>query len=117
MARTGRRRALRWRGSMTPGRRSKVDEPNPPISAGCPDNRLAEVRNPSGALLDRDAFADCAEKFAVHDVAPVVGMGGSFLRKVLGSKPELTAEDVLVLLDQDGYAETFVPRSRVLDYL
>ncbi|HSX65921.1 site-specific DNA-methyltransferase [Nocardioides sp.] len=69
------------------------------------------------ARLDRDTFKDRSETFPIEDVAPVVGMAESFIRRVLGNKKQLTVADVLELLDQDAFAETFVPRSRVLEYL
>lgn len=55
--------------------------------------------------------------FPIGMVAPVVGMAESFVRKVLGRKPFPTEDDVRVLLDQDAFAETFVPRSKVLGFL
>lgn len=50
-------------------------------------------------------------------VAPLVGMQAGFVKKVVGAKQILSDNDVLRLLDQDAFAETFVPRSHVLDYL
>jgi DNA modification methylase len=53
--------------------------------------------------------------------AAVVGMSRSFIARafgVPGGRPrELTLAQVLFLLDLDGYQETFLPRSRVPDYL
>ena len=69
------------------------------------------------ARLDREAFRGRSETFSVAKVAPVVGMAESFIKRVLGNKRTLTADDVLELLDQDAFAETFVPRSRVMEYL
>lgn len=69
------------------------------------------------ARLDREAYRGRPETFAVGDVAPVVGMAESFIRRIFGTKKNLTVDEVLELLDQDAFAETFVPRSRVLDYL
>lgn len=56
-------------------------------------------------------------KFPLGLVAPVVGMSHSFIRRALGRKSALTESDVRRLLDQDAFSETFVPRSRVLEYL
>lgn len=50
-------------------------------------------------------------------VAPLVGMSDSFIRKVVGSKKMLSETDILCLLNQDAFSETFVPRSKVLAYL
>lgn len=69
------------------------------------------------ARLDREAYRKRTETFAVEDVAPVVGMAESFIRRIFGSKKRLAVGEVLELLDQDAFAETFVPRSRVLDFL
>jgi DNA modification methylase len=69
------------------------------------------------ASLDRQAWSAREETFAVHHVAPVVGMSPIFINKVLGKRSRLDVADVLTLLDQDAYAETFVRRSQVLDFL
>lgn len=69
------------------------------------------------ASLDRAAWADCNDMFPIDRVAPVVGMSRAFIQKVVGRKASLTVQDVLRLLDQDAYAETFVPRSMVLEHL
>jgi DNA modification methylase len=44
-------------------------------------------------------------------------MSPTFIRKVIGDSGALGVDEVLSLLDQDVYAETFIPRSRVIDYL
>lgn len=69
------------------------------------------------AKLDRQKYAGRDETFPIDDVAPVVGMASSFIRKVLPGKKRLGVSDIVELLDQDAFSETFVPRSRVLDYL
>ena len=69
------------------------------------------------ARLDRDKYQGRTETFPISDVTSVVGMAESFIRRVVGNKSALSADDVVELLDQDAFAETFVPRSRVLDYL
>lgn len=55
--------------------------------------------------------------FPATVVAPLVGMSTTFVRKVVGHSKLLTRADVVSLLDQDSYSETFVPRSRVLAFL
>lgn len=65
-----------------------------------------------GPWLSRDDVT-----FEVEAVAPVVGMSRTFIQKVLGRRGPLAVSDILTLLDQDAFAETFVPRSKVLDYL
>jgi DNA modification methylase len=69
------------------------------------------------ASLNRDAWASRDEAFAIESVAPTVGMSPTFIQKVVGKKAVLSVADVLTLLDQDAYSETFVQRSRVLEYL
>ena len=66
--------------------------------------------------LDRTAVSGDVF-FELEDVSPVVGMSAAFIRKVVGSKGRLSGEDVLKLLDQDAFSETFVPRSKILTYL
>jgi len=67
--------------------------------------------------LNREAWAMRTETFTLNDVAPLVGMAPTFIKKVLGSRNVLSVADVLTLLDQDAFSETFIPRSRVLEYL
>lgn len=55
--------------------------------------------------------------FDVSDVAVVVGMQPTFIRKVVGKKKSLSCNDVCELLEQDAFSETFVPRSKVIDFL
>lgn len=69
------------------------------------------------ASLDRAAWSGTREQFPLDAVAPVVGMSPAFIVRVLGRKRDLSVDDVVCLLDQDAFRETFVPRSRVLDYL
>jgi len=69
------------------------------------------------AKLDRKRYSRSTRRFTIAQVAPLVGMAPSYIKRAIGGKPLLTADDVVELLDQDCYCETFVPRSRVLDYL
>lgn len=69
------------------------------------------------ASLDRGRYATSDRTFEVGAVAPLVGMGATFIRRVVGHTNRLSVADVLLLLDQDAFGETFIPRSRVLDYL
>jgi hypothetical protein len=71
------------------------------------------------AALKRDYSRDeLALAFDADLVCALVGMSDSFVRKVLAqSTKKLTLADVLRLLDQDSFQETFVPRSRVPAYL
>jgi DNA modification methylase len=65
----------------------------------------------------RDAFAKVDGRFDPTLVAALVGMSPIFMRKVLGHGQRPDARDVLTLLDQDAFRETFVRRSQVLDFL
>ena len=55
--------------------------------------------------------------YPIEMVLPVVGMSEYFARKVIGKRDYLSEEMVADLLEQDAFAETFVPRSKVLMYL
>ncbi|GII20996.1 hypothetical protein Pme01_05930 [Planosporangium mesophilum] len=67
--------------------------------------------------LDREKYLGQPDTFPVDRVAPLVGMSPIFIRKVVGKTAPLTVDDVILLLDQDAYAETFIRRSQVLDHL
>lgn len=71
------------------------------------------------AQLNRDFLPDqIARRFPLDLVAALVGMQPSFVCKILGARQkELGLGEVLTLLDQDAFAETFVPRSRIPGYL
>ena len=58
-----------------------------------------------------------APRFPLVDVAPIVGMSATFIRGVVGRRELLSELDVETLLSLDEMNETFVPRSRILDYL
>lgn len=61
-------------------------------------------------------FSDKPE-FRVDLVSEVVGMSARHITKALGTRKLLSQKDVVYLLNLDSFAETFVPRSRVLQYL
>lgn len=69
------------------------------------------------ARLDRSEFASTDGAYEIEAVAPLVGMSPIFVRKVVGHRGPLTRGDLLVLLDQDAFHETYVPRSKILGYL
>ncbi len=69
------------------------------------------------AVLRREQYEGLTTSFPIDQVAVVAGMASTFIRKVCGRKQSLTIQDVLLLLDQDAYRETVVPRSMVVDYL
>lgn len=67
------------------------------------------------------SFSDeqLSKEFDQELVAALVGMSPTFIRKVIGkrSKDPIPLQDVLILLEQDSFSETFVPRSKVPSYL
>ncbi|GAB7193409.1 hypothetical protein NUM3379_41190 [Kineococcus sp. NUM-3379] len=70
------------------------------------------------ARLDRTRHVGSTQSIPMELVAPVVGMSVTFIRRVLDTRSSaLTPDQILELLDQDAYCETFVRRSQVLDYL
>jgi DNA modification methylase len=88
------------------------------VSLVCQPAQLPDIKPQTPiASLDRQGWSAREETFTVRQVAPVVGMSPIFIRKVLGKRSPLDIADVLTLLDQDAYAETFVRRSQVLDFL
>lgn len=66
--------------------------------------------------IERSRY-DFGGAFPATVVSPLVGMSIQFVRKVVGHKRDLSRNDILLLLDQDAFHETFVPRSRILDHL
>lgn len=81
--------------------------------------RLPDIKPVTPATaLDRRRHAGGKKTVEIDRIAPVVGMSKTFIRRALGVPvASLTADQVLQLLDQDAYSETFVRRSQVLDYL
>jgi DNA modification methylase len=67
--------------------------------------------------FDHHAYSDRKASFPLERVAPLVGMSPNFVRKVVGRKPLLDIADVLRLLDQDAFSETYVPRSKIIEHL
>ena len=85
----------------------------PRQTPGLPD---IKPRTPISAL-DRETWLTRGDQFNAADVAPLVGMSITFIRKVIGHRGPLSVGDVLQLLDQDAFGETFLRRSQVLDFL
>ncbi len=81
------------------------------------DQRLPDIKpRTSVSTFDRNPILH-QTLVPIELVAPLVGMSSTFIRKVVGNRHQLKISDVLDLLDQDAYSETFVPRSKVIDYL
>lgn len=82
------------------------------------ENKLPDIKPQTPiAYLDRDKYLKLDASFTIENVCRVVGMSKTFVRKVCGRKQKLDTKDVLLLLDQDSFSETIVPRSKVFDYL
>jgi DNA modification methylase len=69
------------------------------------------------ATLQRDKYRNLSVTFPIERVVPLVGMASTFIHKICGRKKHLSLADVLLLLDQDAFRETIVPRSRIIDTL
>jgi DNA modification methylase len=84
---------------------------------------IRDIKPKSPVARIRHEFSDdeLARCFDIDIAAAVVGMSRSFIARAFGTpggRPRtLTLEQILLLLDLDGYQETFLPRSRVPEYL
>lgn len=79
---------------------------------------LPDIKPQTGiAILQREKYKQMTATFPIEQVATAVGMSTTFIRKICGRKQKLTTRDILLLLDQDAYRETIVPRSMTIDYL
>ena len=75
-------------------------------------------RSPVAALRRDFPETELERTFSADLVCALVGMSATFVRKVLGhASGTRSLADVLKLLDQDAFRETFVPRSRIPAYL
>src|SRR5262249_20907444 len=68
------------------------------------------------ATLDLSSI-EPTSTYSIEKTAAVVGMSEAFIRRVVGNTKRLTVSDVALLLNQDAFCETFVPRSRIFDFL
>lgn len=73
-------------------------------------------RTPVSSLRP-ERYGSVQSLYPLDSVARAVGMSPTFVRKVVGKRTHVATADVLALLDQDSFNETFVPRSRVIDHL
>ena len=82
------------------------------------DSKLPDIKPRTNiAHLRREKYAALEAKFPLARVSVAVGMAPAFIHKVCGRKTLLTVQDVILLLDQDAFKETVVPRSMVIEYL
>jgi len=84
-------------------------------------NRDIKPKSPVASLRRDYSEEERERRFEIDLAAAVVGMSRAFITRafgVPGGRPRsLTLAQILFLLDLDGYQETFLPRSRVPEYL
>lgn len=83
-----------------------------------PVNDIKPV-TPLGALSRSYSPEELNKTFDLALVAALVGMQETFVLRVLNRPrtPTVTLSEVLALLEQDAFSETFVPRSKIPNYL
>lgn len=82
------------------------------------DVKLPDIKPRTNvAFLRREKYAALETLFPLDRVSVAVGMAPSFIHRVCGRKKLLSVQDVFLLLDQDAFKETVVPRSMVIEYL
>ncbi|MFT4954580.1 MAG: DNA modification methylase [Brevundimonas sp.] len=69
------------------------------------------------ARLSREKYIGVEGQFRLSDIAAACGMSPVYVARVLGRKAFYSVDDALLLLDDDAFSETLVPRSKVLDWL
>lgn len=75
-------------------------------------------KTPVSALI-RDYEEDqLVVEFDLDLISAVMGMNSRFVRKVLNKREnKVTLAETLVLLEQDAFSETFIPRSKIPSFL
>jgi DNA modification methylase len=74
-------------------------------------------KTPVSALQRNFADEQLEQHFPLSLVSALTGMQPSFIRKALDSRGDVSLRQVLFLLDLDSFAETFIPRSMIPQYL
>lgn len=92
---------------------SEIDAQNLVSAEPLPD---IKPRTPTTGL-NRQKYLGKSETFDSESLGPIVGFSPSFIRRAVGHSGALTIDEVLALLDLDAFGETFVPRSRIIDFL
>lgn len=86
------------------------------VVAGCV--RDIFPRTPVATLRRDYSDGELKRQFPTGLVAALTGMSETYIARVFsGSSGLLSLRDVLTLLDLDSFAETFIPRSRIPQYL
>ena len=69
------------------------------------------------AQVDRETYKNLATLFDVVSVCDLVGMSVTYIKSIFPGKKTLSVNEIVRLLDDDAFAETFIPRSKVIPYL
>ena len=67
--------------------------------------------------FNRSQFIGNKNKYDISVISDIVGMSPTFIRKATGQSKQLSCTDIVHLLEQDAFSETFIPRSKVYSYL
>jgi DNA modification methylase len=101
--------------SLRTGR--SVREPTRTLAKPATTLNPGDVKPQTPVTAFRLNGASLTTMFPSDKVAPLLGMSSGFIRKVVGKKTHVAVSDIDLLLNQDAFGETFVPRSKILDYL
>jgi len=93
-------------------------EPDVVAGSTAPGIQDIHPRTPVAALRRDVAPEELARAFDIDLIAALVGMSDTYIQRALDKRGRaVVLSDVLTLLDLDAFSETFVPRSRIPDYL
>lgn len=110
-----------WMEEATPS--SDELEESPGTAHGLKESPISNIkdiypRTPIATLRRDFSSAELSQQFDTGLVAAVTGMAPLYIQTVLDKRlRSVSLAEVLLLLDLDSFAETFVPRSRIPDYL
>jgi transcriptional regulator with XRE-family HTH domain len=99
-----------------PSSSSTLSSPEPWWTRG--GSASIKPATPVASLQRNFTEAELTRTFDLDLVSALVGMQPAYIRRALGGKPRgVSLARVLALLELDAYGETFVPRSRIPNYL
>src|SRR6266498_189031 len=101
----------------TTGRMDHAAEASTNPQRGAAVIRDIHPRTPCTSLTRSLRAGSSKKRFPVDLVAALCGMSVSFVKRALGGDSDLSLDQVYALLDLDAYAETFIPRSKIANYL
>lgn len=101
-----------------PASNGKINDEGAPTSIDSPIRDIYP-RTPVTALRRDYVAHELDTAFAIERVAALTGMSVTYIRRALNQQRAtiISLRDVFFLLDLDAFAETFVPRSRIPEYL